>query len=60
MIVIYILSIRLYNFQITILIIALALNIKAFPFKIGDDWNDLKVTWGIYKIYVYNHHFKIK
>ncbi len=47
-------------FQITIWIIALALNIKAFPFKIGDDWNDLKVTWGIYKIYVYNHHFKIK
>jgi len=48
-------------FQITILIIiALALNTKAFPFKIGDDWNDLKVTWGIYKIYVYNHHFKIK
>ena len=33
-------------FQIIILIIALAINTKAYPFKIGDDWNDLKVTWG--------------
>jgi hypothetical protein len=37
-------------FQIIILIIALAINTKANPFKIGDDWNDLKVTWGKYII----------
>ncbi len=33
-------------FKITILIIAVAINTEASLFKAGNDWNDLKVTWG--------------
>jgi hypothetical protein len=32
--------------KITILIIAVAINTEASLFKAGNDWNDLKVTWG--------------